>query len=143
MDSITNLKSSSREGRSPGPAGDTDVAVAPGLRLRGADGRLTAARYATWCTPAERRCSPSSGLGATGRPQRRRCFCPPRAPSARPSTWSPGALRSTRPRACWNCMEFDIITAFPAMFEGPLSQSIVRRARDGGLVEVRLHDLRD
>ncbi len=40
-------------------------------------------------------------------------------------------------------MEFDIITAFPAMFEGPLSQSIVRRARDGGLVEVRLHDLRD
>jgi tRNA (guanine37-N1)-methyltransferase len=39
-------------------------------------------------------------------------------------------------------MEFDIITAFPAMFEGPLSHSIVKRARDKGLVEVRLHDLR-
>jgi tRNA (guanine37-N1)-methyltransferase len=40
-------------------------------------------------------------------------------------------------------MEFDIITAFPAMFEGPLSHSIVKRARDRGLVTVRLHDLRD
>jgi tRNA (guanine37-N1)-methyltransferase len=40
-------------------------------------------------------------------------------------------------------MTFDIITAFPAMFEGPLTQSIVRRARDKGLVTVRLHDLRD
>ncbi len=39
-------------------------------------------------------------------------------------------------------MEFDIITAFPAMFEGPLSHSIVKRARDRGLVTVRLHDLR-
>jgi tRNA (guanine37-N1)-methyltransferase len=40
-------------------------------------------------------------------------------------------------------MEFDVISAFPAMFEGPLSQSIVRRASDRGLVKVRLHDLRD
>jgi tRNA (guanine37-N1)-methyltransferase len=39
-------------------------------------------------------------------------------------------------------MEFDIITAFPGMFEGPLSHSIVKRARDRGLVEVRVHDLR-
>ena len=40
-------------------------------------------------------------------------------------------------------MEFDIITAFPGMFGGPLSHSIVKRARDRGLVTVRLHDLRD
>jgi len=40
-------------------------------------------------------------------------------------------------------MDFDIITAFPGMFEGPLSQSIVQRARDKGLVEIRVHDLRD
>lgn len=40
-------------------------------------------------------------------------------------------------------MDFDIITAFPAMFEGPLSHSMVKRARDRGLVEVRLHDLRE
>ncbi len=40
-------------------------------------------------------------------------------------------------------MDFDIITAFPGMFDGPLSHSIVRRARERGLVTVRLHDLRD
>lgn len=40
-------------------------------------------------------------------------------------------------------MEFDIITAFPGMFEGPLGHSIVRRAREARLVEVRLHDLRE
>jgi tRNA (guanine37-N1)-methyltransferase len=40
-------------------------------------------------------------------------------------------------------MEFDIITAFPAMFEGPVSHSMVKRASDRGLVDIRLHDLRD
>ncbi|MFQ5877761.1 MAG: tRNA (guanosine(37)-N1)-methyltransferase TrmD [Acidobacteriota bacterium] len=40
-------------------------------------------------------------------------------------------------------MEFDIVTAFPGMFEGPLTHSIVARARRQGLVEVRVHDLRD
>jgi len=40
-------------------------------------------------------------------------------------------------------MDFDIITAFPGMFEGPLSFSILRRALDRDLVRVRLHDLRD
>jgi len=39
-------------------------------------------------------------------------------------------------------MEFDIVTAFPGMFEGPVSHSIVRRACDRGLVGIRLHDLR-
>jgi tRNA (guanine37-N1)-methyltransferase len=40
-------------------------------------------------------------------------------------------------------MEFDVITAFPGMLEGPISHSIVKRARERGLVEIRLHDLRD
>jgi tRNA (guanine37-N1)-methyltransferase len=40
-------------------------------------------------------------------------------------------------------MEFDVVTAFPGMFDGPLAHSIVRRAREAGLVDVRLHDLRD
>jgi 16S rRNA processing protein RimM len=42
MGGITNLKSSSRGGASTAPAGDAEVVVATGLRLRGADGRLTA-----------------------------------------------------------------------------------------------------
>jgi len=40
-------------------------------------------------------------------------------------------------------MDFDIISAFPGMFEGPLAHSIVRRAQDRGLVTVRVHDLRE
>jgi len=40
-------------------------------------------------------------------------------------------------------MEFDIVTAFPPMIEGPLSYSILRRARESGIITVRVHDLRD
>lgn len=40
-------------------------------------------------------------------------------------------------------MRIDIITLHPALFEGPLSESIIRRAQDKGLVEIHLHNLRD
>ena len=40
-------------------------------------------------------------------------------------------------------MEFDILTLFPRVFEGPLDESIVKRARDSGLVKIRVHNLRD
>ncbi len=40
-------------------------------------------------------------------------------------------------------MRIDIITIFPEMFEGPFSQSIVKRAQDKELVEIYLHQLRD
>ncbi|HKQ97267.1 MAG TPA: tRNA (guanosine(37)-N1)-methyltransferase TrmD [Candidatus Polarisedimenticolia bacterium] len=40
-------------------------------------------------------------------------------------------------------MQIDVVTAFPGLVEGPLGFSIVRRAREAGLVEVRVHDLRD
>lgn len=40
-------------------------------------------------------------------------------------------------------MNIDIITIFPEMFDGPFSQSIVKRASDKGLVNIRLHQLRD
>ncbi|MBM4416626.1 MAG: tRNA (guanosine(37)-N1)-methyltransferase TrmD [Chloroflexi bacterium] len=39
-------------------------------------------------------------------------------------------------------MRFDVLTLFPGMFAGPLDESILKRARDGGLVDVQLHDLR-
>src|SRR5262245_46870981 len=42
MISITNLKSSNKEGPAPESAGAREVAVASGLRLRGNRGRLTA-----------------------------------------------------------------------------------------------------
>jgi len=37
---------------------------------------------------------------------------------------------------------FDILTLFPAMFQGPLQESILRRAQDKGLVAITIHDLR-
>jgi len=39
-------------------------------------------------------------------------------------------------------LRIDIITIFPGMF-APLEQSMVARARDAGLVQIHLHDLRD
>jgi len=40
-------------------------------------------------------------------------------------------------------MRIDIIAVVPEILEGPLSQSIVRRARDKGIVEIVVHPLRD
>ena len=40
-------------------------------------------------------------------------------------------------------MRFDIVTIFPGMFDSPLAESIIKRAREKGLVEFHLHDIRD
>jgi tRNA (guanine37-N1)-methyltransferase len=40
-------------------------------------------------------------------------------------------------------MRIDIVTGFPKLVEGPLNESIIRRAREKGLVEIVIHDLRD
>ena len=39
-------------------------------------------------------------------------------------------------------MRIDIITCLPELFEGPMNQSIVKRAKKKGLVELYIHDLR-
>lgn len=40
-------------------------------------------------------------------------------------------------------MQFDILTLFPAMFSGPLTESIIKRAQLAGLIDIRLHNIRD
>jgi len=40
-------------------------------------------------------------------------------------------------------MIVDVITIFPEMFDSPLDASIVGNARERGLLDVRMHDLRD
>jgi tRNA (guanine37-N1)-methyltransferase len=40
-------------------------------------------------------------------------------------------------------VKIDVLTLFPAMFTGPLDESIVKRARDKGLVDLKIHNLRD
>ena len=37
----------------------------------------------------------------------------------------------------------DIFTLFPAMFTGPFSESIIKRARARGQIDIRLHNIRD
>ena len=40
-------------------------------------------------------------------------------------------------------MIFDVITIFPDFFKGPFEYGIIRRGREKGLAEIRVHDLRD
>jgi tRNA (guanine37-N1)-methyltransferase len=40
-------------------------------------------------------------------------------------------------------IRFDILSIFPEMFASPLNCSILKRAREKGLVEIRLHNIRD
>ena len=40
-------------------------------------------------------------------------------------------------------MKIDVLTLFPAMFAGPLDESIIKRAREAGLLDLRIHQLRD
>ena len=40
-------------------------------------------------------------------------------------------------------MQIDVLTLFPKMFDGILGESILKRARNKGLLKVRVHNLRD
>lgn len=40
-------------------------------------------------------------------------------------------------------MRFDVLTLFPEIFQGYLGQSLLKRAIQAGLVDVRLHNIRD
>ena len=40
-------------------------------------------------------------------------------------------------------LRIDIITIFPEMFKGPFDVSILKKAQDRGLVEIKVHNLRD
>jgi tRNA (guanine37-N1)-methyltransferase len=40
-------------------------------------------------------------------------------------------------------VRIDILTLFPAICEGPLGESMLKRAREKGLLDIRIHNLRD
>lgn len=40
-------------------------------------------------------------------------------------------------------MKIDVLTLFPEMFEGPFGESILKRAREDGKIDIRVHNLRD
>ena len=39
-------------------------------------------------------------------------------------------------------MKIDVLTLFPGMFAGPMDESIIKRARQKGLLDLNIHDLR-
>ena len=40
-------------------------------------------------------------------------------------------------------MIFQVLTIFPEFFEGPFAHGVVKRAQDAGLLDIRIHNLRD
>jgi tRNA (guanine37-N1)-methyltransferase len=40
-------------------------------------------------------------------------------------------------------VKIDVLTLFPGMFAGPLDESIIKRARESGLLDLKIHNLRD
>ncbi|MBQ8891942.1 MAG: tRNA (guanosine(37)-N1)-methyltransferase TrmD [Bacilli bacterium] len=40
-------------------------------------------------------------------------------------------------------MKIDVLTLFPDMFDGVLNESIIKRAREKGIVEINIHNFRD
>ncbi len=40
-------------------------------------------------------------------------------------------------------MKFHVLTIFPEFFRGPFEHGVIQRAREAGLIEIRVHDLRD
>ena len=54
----------------------------------------------------------------------------------------PGATGSARAAASLQRVRIDILTIFPAVFESPLRESLLGRAIDRGVLDVRVHDIR-
>ena len=40
-------------------------------------------------------------------------------------------------------MIFDVVTIFPEFFKGPFDYGVIRRGRENGLIDIRVHDLRN
>lgn len=40
-------------------------------------------------------------------------------------------------------MRIDVLTLFPGIFAGPLDESILKRAREAGILDINLHNIRD
>lgn len=52
------------------------------------------------------------------------------------------SLADNTPQPARPSLRVDVFTLFPGMFAGPLTESILQRARDQGLLEINLHDFR-
>jgi tRNA (guanine37-N1)-methyltransferase len=55
----------------------------------------------------------------------------------------PPAIDSTGDLPHADALQIDVFTLFPAMFRGPLDESVLRRAQDRNLIRIQVHDIRD
>jgi tRNA (guanine37-N1)-methyltransferase len=53
------------------------------------------------------------------------------------------AIVTHNERGTKKSMHFDIFTLFPGMFQGPFTESILKRAQERGLLSIALHNIRD
>src|SRR5271156_4160072 len=79
-------------------------------------------------------------------------WSPSPAPSAGRSMWRRRSSASNCRKAYWifkratfkvRCVKFHVLTIFPEFFRGPFEHGVIQRARAAGLIEIRVHDLRD
>ena len=70
-------------------------------------------------------------------------FCSERYDNIRLETKQGRALASRFSFFTFLSMRFDIITIFPKIFDSYFKESIIGRAVKSGLVEIKIHDLRD
>ena len=47
------------------------------------------------------------------------------------------------PKKAKPSLRVDVLTLFPGMFAGPLSESLIGRAREAKVLDLRIHNLRD
>src|SRR5438552_1595707 len=57
--------------------------------------------------------------------------------------YSLGVGRLTFSVRCFSSMRIDIVTLFPEICRAPLSESIMKRAQENGIVDLGIHNLRD
>src|SRR5215510_3251806 len=89
--------------------------------------------HCSWLAAPARACGAPSRSSRTGRAESRlACTRPLGRRAGRAEAWTPRAH-----------MRIDVLTLFPAMFAGPLDESIIRRARDSGRLTLAIHNLRD
>src|SRR5689334_16808406 len=66
-----------------------------------------------------------------------------RKPESSPLSFSSRSGKEDNDGHEHDAVKIDVLTLFPAMFAGPLDESIIKRAREAGLLDLKIHQLRD
>src|SRR4029077_11108793 len=92
------------------------------------------------CWPARRRVTDSALCSRLWNDIRRRLF---QTRDVLDGAYGLGVGRSAFSVGCFSSMRIDIVTLFPEICRGPLSESIMKRAQENRIVDLHIHNLRD